>query len=113
LQFYYLSVTHTDRGRLGLLGHYRLGAQTIDLEPCFSTDGLTWQRPHRKPWITRDAPGLTAASYLLHAPHALLQRNGLWHLFYTGGNFAHNHLETHGASEARAILLATCEELWG
>jgi len=113
VQFYYLSVTHTDRGRLGLLGHYRLDAQTIDLEPCFSTDGITWQRSHRKPWITRDAPGTTAASYLLHAPHALVQHNGLWHLFYTGGNFAHNHRHTHGDSETRAIMLATCEGLWG
>ena len=112
LQFYYLSVTHTDRGRIGLLGHYRLGAQTIDIEPCFSTDGITWQRPHRKPWITRDAPGTTAASYLLHAPHAMVQSHGIWHLFYTGGNFAHNHRNTHGDTETRAIMLATCERLW-
>lgn len=111
LQFYYLSVTHSERGRIGLLGHYRLDAQTIDFEPCFSTDGITWQRPHRKAWITRDTPGTTAASYLLHAPHALVQRNGLWHLFYTGGNFAHNHRHTHGPTETRAIMLATCERL--
>jgi len=109
LQFYYLSVTHTDRGRVGLLGHYRLGAQTIDIEPSFSTDGLTWQRPHRKPLITRDAPGTTAASYLLHAPHAIVQRHGLWHLFYTGGNFAHNHRDKHGDAESRAVMLATCD----
>lgn len=113
LQFYYLSVTHTDRGRIGLLGHYRLGAQTIDIEPCFSSDGITWQRPYRKAWITRDAPSTTAASYLLHAPHAMVQHDGLWHLFYTGGNFAHNHSHTHGEAETRAILLATCERLWG
>ena len=112
LQFYYLSVTHTEGGRIGLLGHYRLDAQTIDIEPCFSTDGITWQRPHRKPWITRDAPGTTAASYLLHAPHAMVQRHGLWHLFYTGGNFAHNHRHSHGDAETRAIMLATCERLW-
>lgn len=112
LQFYYLSVTHTERGRIGLLGHYRLGAQTIDIEPCFSADGITWQRPQRKAWITRDAPGTTAASYLLHAPHAMVQHGGLWHLFYTGGNFAHNHRHTHGDAETRAIMLATCERLW-
>lgn len=112
LQFYYLSVTHTERGRVGLFGHYRLDAQTIDIEPCFSTDGINWQRPHRKAWITRDAPGTTAASYLLHAPHAMVQRDGLWHLFYTGGNFAHNHRDTHGPTETRAIMLATCERLW-
>ncbi|MES2596268.1 MAG: hypothetical protein V4662_13070 [Verrucomicrobiota bacterium] len=112
LQFYYLSVTHTEKGRIGLLGHYRLGAQTIDIEPCFSKDGITWERPYRKPWVTRDAPGTTAASYILHAPHAMVQRDGLWHLFYTGGNFAHNHSEKHGPAEVRAVMLATCEGLW-
>ena len=112
LQFYYLSVTHTERGRVGLLGHYRLGAQTLDIEPCFSSDGLTWQRPLRQAWIPRDAPGTTAASYLLHAPHALVRHDGLWHLFYTGGNFAHNHRHTHGDAETRAVLLATCSDLW-
>lgn len=112
LQFYYLSVTHTERGRVGLLGHYRLGAQTIDIEPCFSTDGITWQRTQRQPWVTRDAPGTTAGSYLLHAPHAMVKRDGRWHLFYTGGNFSHNHRDVHGGVEARAIMLATCESLW-
>lgn len=111
LQFYYLSVTHTERGRIGLLGHYRLDAQTIDIEPCFSTDGIHWERPHRRPWVTRDAPGTTAASYMLHAPHAMVQRDGLWHLFYTGGNFAHNHHDSHGTPD-RAVMLATREALW-
>lgn len=111
LQFYYLSVTHTERGRVGLLGHYRLDAQTIDIEPCFSTDGIIWQREQREPWVPRDAAGVTAGSYLLHAPHALVQHDGLWHLFYTGGNFSHNHKESHGP-EARAIMLATTETLW-
>lgn len=111
LQFYYLSVTHTERGRVGLLGHYRLGAQTMDMEVCFSQDGITWQRPQRQPWITRDAPGATVGSYLLHAPHALVRKDGLWHLFYTGGNFAHNHKDQHGRPD-RAVMLATCAELW-
>ncbi|TLD69416.1 hypothetical protein FEM03_17370 [Phragmitibacter flavus] len=107
LQFYYLSVTHTEQGRIGLLGHYRLGAQTIDIEPCFSTDGIHWERPLRKPLISRDEAKVTVASYILHAPHAMVKRDGLWHLFYTGGNFAHNHLETHGTPD-RAVMLASC-----
>ena len=41
-QFYYLSVTYTDQGRLGLLGSYSLDAQAIDIEPCYSDDGITW-----------------------------------------------------------------------
>ena len=48
-QFYYLAVTHTERGRVGMLGHYRVEAQTMDLEWCFSKDGITWERPLRRP----------------------------------------------------------------
>jgi len=111
LQFYYLSVTHTEKGRVGLLGRYRLDAQTIDIEGCFSADGITWERDQREPWITRDAAGTTAGSFILHAPHAMVQRGGLWYCFYTGGNFGHNHREAHG-KEDRAVMLATCEGLW-
>lgn len=110
LQFYFLSVTHADGIRHGLLGHYRLGAQTIDLEYARSTDGIVWTRPQRGPWLARDAADESLASYLLHAPHALVERNGLWHLFYTGGNFAHNHLVSHGAPN-RGIFLATLDRL--
>lgn len=110
LQFYFLSVTHVGGVRHGLLGHYRLGAQTIDLEYARSSDGIRWDRPQRGPWLTRDAPDESLASYLLHAPHAMVEKDGRWHLFYTGGNFAHNHLESHGAPN-RGIFLATLDHL--
>jgi hypothetical protein len=111
LQFYYLSVTHTGRGRVGILGHYRLEAQTIDMEWCFSADGIHWQRSARQPWLPRgDASQLD--SYILHAPHALVEREGQWWLFYTGGNFAHNHRHSHGKPD-RAIMLATTTSIWG
>ncbi len=111
LQFYYLSVTHTDRGRVGILGHYRLEAQTIDMEWCFSEDGIHWQRPVRQPWLPRgDASQLD--SYILHAPHALVEREGKWWLFYTGGNFSHNHRQSYGEPN-RAIMLATTASIWG
>lgn len=111
LQFYYLSVTHTERGRVGLLGHYRLGAQAIDIEACFSSDGIVWERPLRQAWVSRDEPEATAASYLLHAPHSMVRRDDRWHLFYTGGNFAHNHLDSHGTPD-RAVMLATRDSLF-
>ena len=111
LQFYFLSVTHTGRGRLGLLGHYRLDAQTIDIEPCHSQDGITWERPLRRPWIARAQPGEGLDTYLLHAPHSLVRRDGRWWLFYTGGNFSHHHLDSHGEPN-RAIFAASCEDVW-
>ena len=109
-QFYYLSVTHTPRGRVGMLGHYRVEAQTMDLEACFSADGITWQRDQRRPWIPRGEPG-EPDSYGIYAPHALVQRDGLWHLFYTGVNEAHNHKHSHGPP-TRVVMHATCENLW-
>ncbi len=110
LQFYYLSVTHTERGRVGMLGHYRLEAQTIDIEPCFSADGVHWQRPARRPWLPR-GDSTQIDSYILHSPHSLVQRDGKWWLFYTGGNFSHNHRDSHG-DPTRAVMLATAESIW-
>ncbi len=109
-QFYYLSVTHTSRGRVGMLGHYRVQAQTMDLEACFSADGIAWQRDQRRAWIVRGEPG-SPDSYGIYAPHALVQRDGLWHLFYNGVNEAHNHKHAHGPP-TRVVMHATCESLW-
>lgn len=108
LQFYYLAVTHTPRGRLGMLGHYRVEAQTMDLEGCFSTDGLQWQRPTRQAWLAR---GKTSEpdSYGIYASHALVERGGQWHLFYTAVNEAHNHKHAYGKPQ-RVVMLATCSE---
>ena len=109
-QFYFLSVTHTPEGRYGLLGSYRCAAQTIDLEYCYSADGLTWRRPLRKPLIERGSPE-ALDSFLLHAPHAVVNHDGLRHLFYTGNNFKHNHTAAHGP-ERRGIFLATAPQLF-
>ncbi|MDF1861968.1 MAG: hypothetical protein P1U87_17250 [Verrucomicrobiales bacterium] len=111
-QMYYLSVTHSEKGLIGLLGSYRLNSQTIDLEPCFSNDGITWERPHRKPWVPRAKPGESLGSYMLHAPHNLVQRNGRWWIFYTGGNFSHNNVDSHGPPN-RAVFAASCDSVWG
>lgn len=109
-QFYYLSVTHTPRGRVGMLGHYRVQAQTMDLEACFSVDGIRWERSRRRAWITRGEPG-EPDSYGIYAPHALAPRDGLWHLFYTGVNEAHNHKHSHGPP-TRVVMHATYDGLW-
>lgn len=107
LQFYYLAVTHTPRGRLGMLGHYRVEAQTMDLEGCLSTDGLQWQRPTRQAWLPR---GKTTEpdSYGIYAPHSLVERGGQWHLFYTAVNEAHNHKHSYGKPQ-RVVMHATVD----
>ncbi len=107
-QFYYLSVTHTPRGRLGMLGHYRVEAQTMDLEACFSSDGIHWQRPTRQAWIPRGKP-TEPDCYGIYAPHALVKHGGQWHLFYTGVNEAHNHKHAHGKPQ-RVVMHATCAD---
>lgn len=106
MQFYYLAVTHTAQGRLGMLGHYRVGAQTMDLEWCFSTDGLTWQRPSRGAWIARGKPA-EPDCYGIYGPHALVERGGRWHLFYTATNAAHNHKHSYGPP-TQVVMYATC-----
>lgn len=112
LQQYFLSVTHTENGRIGLLGHYRLQAQTMDMEWCSSQDGVTWDRPLRSPWLPRSAPGVLPDSYGVYAPNAMVLHQGKWHLFYTGTNDGHNHKDRHGPYE-RTVMHVTTEAIWG
>lgn len=110
LQFYYLSVTHTPQGRVGLLGHYRCLAQTMDLEWCFSKDGLSWERPLRQAWLPRGNPP-EPDCYGIYAGHQLEFRDGLWHLFYTGVNSAHNGKHAFGKPR-QVIMHATTKSIW-
>lgn len=109
-QFYYLSVTQTDRGRVGMLGHYRCRAQTMDLEWCFSADGLNWQRPLRRAWLPRSEPP-GPDCYGIYPASRLVRHQGRWHLFYTGVNSSHNGRHTHGPAR-QVIMLATTDSIW-
>ncbi|MDO8542970.1 MAG: hypothetical protein Q7S40_21205 [Opitutaceae bacterium] len=109
-QFYYLSVTRTPQGCVGMLGHYRCEAQTMDLEWCFSPDGTEWQRPLRQAWLPRGLPS-EVDSYGIYANSRLVHHDGLWHLFYTGVNRSHNGKQSHGKPK-QAILYATTPSIW-
>ena len=109
-QFYYLSVTHTAQGRIGLLGHYRCQAQTMDLEWCFSRDGIEWQRPQRRAWLARGNPP-EPDCYGIYANNQLVQHEGKWHLFYTGVNSAHNGKHAYGPPR-QVIMYATTDSPW-
>lgn len=109
-QFYYLAVTPTARGRVGLLGHYRCRAQTMDLEWCWSADGRTWQRPERRPWLARGAPGRPDC-YGIYASSGLVESGGRHHLIYTGVNSAHNGRHSHGPPRT-VIMHASTPSIW-
>jgi hypothetical protein len=109
-QFYYLSVTQTPNGRVGMLGHYRCRAQTMDLEWCFSRDGVDWQRPARSAWLPRGDPPAPDC-YGIYAGSQLVQYDGRWHLFYTGVNSSHNGRLSHGKAR-QVVMLATADSIW-
>lgn len=109
-QFYYLAATHTPRGQVGMLGHYRCQAQTMDLEWCFSPDGSTWHRPLRSGWLPR-GDERQPDSYGIYGPSFLVQRGGQWHLFYTAVNSAHNHKHSYGPPRT-VIMHATTGSIW-
>lgn len=109
-QFYYLSVTDTPKGRVGMLGHYRCRAQTMDLEWCFSHDGLDWRRPARTAWLPRGEPPAPDC-YGIYAGSRLVEHRGRWHLFYTGVNSSHNGLHAYGRAR-QVVMLATTDSLW-
>ncbi len=109
-QFYYLAVTYTPKGLLGMLGHYRVQAQTMDIEWCFSIDGLTWYRPYRAAWIPR-GDKTQPDSYGIYAANHLVTRDDKVHLFYTGVNSSHNGKHSYGPSRS-VVMHATTDSLW-
>ncbi|NLX21848.1 MAG: hypothetical protein GXY55_09280 [Phycisphaerae bacterium] len=109
-QFYHLAVTYTPRGRVGMLGHYRVQAQTMDLEWCFSTDGLKWHRPVRSAWLPR-GDSTQPDSYGIYPPSHLVHRDGRYHLFYSAVNSAHNGKHSHGPSRS-LVMYATADSIW-
>lgn len=108
LQFYYLAAAHLPEGRVGMLGRYDVHAQTMDIEWCFSVDGVKWERPARGAWLPR-RPG----EHGIYAPHAPVKVNGVWHLFYTSCNYTHNYSEVGGGAPASHIRLARIDSLLG
>ena len=109
-QFYYLAVTCTPKGRVGMLGHYRVQAQTMDLEWCFSNDGMKWHRPDRAAWLAR-GDTTQPDSYGIYGPNHLVHRDGRYHLFYTAANSAHNHKHSHGPPRT-VVMYATADSIW-
>lgn len=111
-QFYYLNVTHTPRGRVGLLGWYRVREGYLELQYTFSKDGITWNRT-RTPWVPRGKPG-EADSEAVYPPQSIVHHDNRWWLFYTGVNYTHSTLKTTQPDDkpGSAIMLATTASLW-
>jgi len=104
LQFYYLNVTHTDQGRIGMLGYYRVKDQTMDIERCYSADGVNWERPFRNiPWIERGWPPSDHDTLGIYPGTSLVYNDGRWWLFYTGCNYTHNRKVATG--DPRSLIM--------
>ncbi|HSW44520.1 MAG TPA: hypothetical protein VLM89_03010, partial [Phycisphaerae bacterium] len=95
---------------VGMLGDYPCRAQTMDLQWCFSTDGVKWDRPVRTPWIPRGDRS-QVDSYGLYGPHDIVHHKGKHHLFYNGVNSAHNGKESYGKPRS-AVMYATTDSIW-
>lgn len=106
IQFYHLAVHQAEQWRVGMLGHYRCWAQSMDLELCFSRDGRHWHRPLRGGFVPRG--GSEEIDYWSVYPTSrLLQSGDDLLLLYDGGNRKHNHELPEGvAQERRAVMAA-------
>lgn len=106
LQFYYLSVTHTPRGRIGTLGYYRVGSGVMEMEFCFSKNGSDWRRPCRGAGIRR-RPGIES----IYAPHSMIEKNGQYYLFHTSYNYTHHGaLGRHSGIEKKSMVAVSTIE---
>lgn len=110
LQFYYLTVTHTPQGRVGLLGRYRLYSQETDVEWCYSSDGIHWVRPLRTAWLRRGGP-YESDSYAIYPPTSIVHHDHAWWLFYTGTNYSHNLQCSYGKPRS-VLMLARTDSIW-
>jgi hypothetical protein len=109
-QFYHLTVTHTPRGRVGLLGHYYVKDQYTELEWCYSKDGIHWDRPHRGGWLKR-GPASEPDCYAIYPTREIIERDGRWWFFYTGANYSHNTVHSEGKPQS-VIMLASTPSIW-
>lgn len=110
-QFYYLNVTYTPKGRVGMLGSFKAKDQTMDIEWCFSKDGIHWERPYRnRPWIERGWPG-TPDSLGIYPSTQLVYDQDKWWLFYTGCNYSHNMKHSFGELSS-VVMLAETDSIW-
>ncbi|MEN6304996.1 MAG: hypothetical protein ABFD96_19850 [Armatimonadia bacterium] len=105
IQFYHMSVHELDDWRVGMLGHYRCWAQTMDLELCFSRDGRHWNRPLRGGFIPRG--GIDEIDYYsIYPTNRLLESGDDWLMLYDGGNWKHNHQLPEGVETRRNAVMA-------
>jgi hypothetical protein len=111
-QFYQLTVTHTPRGRVGLLGWYRVQAGYMELQYTFSKDGIHWER-FRQPWLPRGKEG-EPDFVTVYPPSSIVYHDNKWWLFYTGVNYTHSTLQTPKPTDkpCSCVLLATTPSLW-
>jgi hypothetical protein len=111
-QFYMLTVTHTPRGRVGLLGWYLVQSGIMELQYAHSADGIHWHRV-RGPWINRGKAS-EADSATLYAPTSIVHHDDKWWLFYSGVNYTHSTVKAiHADEEIRSVvMLATTPSLF-
>ena len=111
-QFYMLTVTHTPRGRVGLLGWYRVQAGYMELQYAYSKDGVHWDRV-RQPWIKRGQPG-EPDSVTIYQPTSMVYHEKKWWLFYPAVNYTHSTVEAAkpGETKRSVIMLATTPSLF-
>lgn len=111
-QFYMLEVTHTPRGRVGLLGWYRVQSGSMELQYAHSEDGIHWNRV-RRPWIPKGKPG-EPDSVTVYAPTSMVHHDNKWWLFYSGVNYTHSTVKAINPDEEKrsVVMLATTPSLW-
>ena len=104
LQFYYLTSTDLESYRFGLLGRYNSRVRQLTIEPVWSLDGRSWQRPYRENCL----PLLEDAQkvYMVVPAQQLLRAGDTLTLYYSICNYDHSHVTCDGSEPQEAIAAA-------
>ena len=109
-QLYYLSVTHFEGYRLGLVGLYNMDikndVRTLEPQLAVSTDGRRWRRPAREALIPRGADG-DYDSQMIMCPNQMLDIGDEWLVLYGASRTPHAKNPGEGEPHEGCIGLVT------
>lgn len=89
IQFYGLSVHPVGDLYLGFVWLYHSNEGDFDIGLAYSTDTVKWERPFRDQYVLPKGPPGAWDSAMLFTSARIIEKDGLWWLYYSGCPYPH------------------------